>query len=237
MEQKVCILGTGNVAAHLEHWLAEAGINACICSARRPEHWPEADIYMLAVTDGAISEVARQLRGRNAIAVHLSGSSPIDALNDCRLRGVIYPVQTFTKGIPLNYSEIPLLVEGSTPEVTETLWELAGKMSSKRIAADSEQRRKVHLAGVMASNFPNHLLLLAQMQLETEGFPLDLLRPLMEETLNKAFEKGPYEAQTGPARRNDQMTLNKHMNMLDAETRTKEIYRQISSSINDTYHQ
>lgn len=235
MDTKVCILGTGNVAWHLEHWLAEAGIEVRTCSARTPDDWPEADIYMLAIADKAIREVAQKLQKRNAIVVHLSGTTSIDALNVCQRKGVIYPVQTFTKESHLNYSEIPLLVEGSAPEVTEHLWQLAGKMTCKLIKANSNQRRQIHLAGVIASNFTNHLLLLACIQLKNSGLSPETLWPLIKETLNKAIATGPFDAQTGPARRNDMVTMATHLEMLSDEPRIKEIYRLISSSIYDTY--
>ncbi len=236
MENKVCVLGSGNVASHLEKWLAEVGVEATICSARTPEAWPDADIYLLAVADKAIPEVARKLQNRNAIVAHMSGSTHLSALESCAKHGVIYPVQTFTKGAFLDYTEIPLLVEGSEPEVMEKLWDLAVKMTDYRYKATSEQRRLIHLAGVCTSNFTNHLMLMAQKQLAKSGFQLTLLRQLMEETLNKAFATGPLEAQTGPARRNDQPTIATHLEMLSEEPRTQEIYRLISSSINDTYN-
>lgn len=192
---------------------------------------------MLAVADKAIKEVAQKLKNRNAIIVHLSGTTSIDALKGASRRGVIYPLQTFTKGAPLSYNEIPLFVEGSTREVTETLWQLAGEMTTKRTKADSAQRRLIHLSGVIASNFTNHLLLLAHRQLKKSGFRLELLSPIMKETLNKALTAGPKKAQTGPARRNDKTTMAAHLEMLSEDPRTKEIYQLISSSINDTYHQ
>ncbi len=237
MERTVCILGSGNVASHLKQWLTEICVNSCACSSKTPDEWPDAKIYLLAVKDSAIREVAQELRQKNAIVVHLSGSTSIDALESCPQRGVIYPVQTFTKGVSLNYTEIPLLVEGSTSEIEDKLWQLAGAMSDFRRRANSEERRQVHLAGVCASNFTNHLMLLAQKQLAKSGISLDILRSLMEETLNKAFINGPLAAQTGPARRNDQITIGKHLEMLTEEPRLQEIYRLISSSIKDTYNQ
>ena len=235
---EVCILGTGNVAYHLEKWLSESGVKACIRSARdAKESWPDADIYLLAVTDDAIKTIARKLETRNAIIAHLSGSTPLSAINNCNQSGVIYPVQTFTKGISMKYAEIPVLVEGATAETTEILWALAGRMTSNRKIVDSERRLRIHIASVFASNFTNHILLLAEEQLHKSNFDLELLRPLLEATLAKALAIGPLKAQTGPARRKDKITMEAHTEMLSDLPNSQAIYQLFSSSINDTYNQ
>ena len=96
---------------------------------------------------------------------------------------------------------------------------------------------KIHLAAVIASNFTNHLLYESQQILEKEKIDFSWIRPLMEETIRKAFETGkPASVQTGPAKRKDQKVLDTHLQLLQSKPDMQEIYRLISSSIAGQNH-
>ena len=80
--------------------------------------------------------------------------------------------------------------------------------------ADSPTRQWVHLLGVLACNFTNHLLAAAQRVAEAQGIAPGVIQPLVEETVAQAFRLGAANAQTGPAARGDQATIARHLQML-----------------------
>lgn len=67
------------------------------------------------------------------------------------------------------------------------------------------------------------------------GFDPLLLRPLMEETMRKALRTGPEHAQTGPAVRHDDTTMESHLELLSFSPDYRKLYRMISSMITDHY--
>ena len=164
---------------------------------------------------------------------HTAGSVPLDGLpGKIRNRGVFYPLQTFTAGRHISLGDVPLLVEGSDPQTTRTLLRLARALSSNARQASSEERAKLHLAAVFASNFSNHMYAIAQQLLDRYGLPADLLKPLMRETAAKALESvSAADAQTGPARRGDMPTQKRHLDLLDGYPELQNIYENISRHI------
>ena len=88
----------------------------------------------------------------------------------------------------------------------------------------------IHVAAVFACNFSNYLFALAEQLLNKQGFELDILRPLIAETLNKSLDIGSEQAQTGPAVRGDLETLDKHMAFLE-ESGFQEVYRLLTEKI------
>jgi predicted short-subunit dehydrogenase-like oxidoreductase (DUF2520 family) len=145
--------------------------------------------------------------------------------------GVLYPLMTFTRKKPADFASVPLLIEANSSENMEKLRHLAKKLSEDVRTVNSEQRKIVHLAAVIASNFPNHMYTLAENLLTRKGIPFDLLKPLIRETADKINLMSPLSAQTGPAVRDDKATLEGHLKLLTDDADTAEIYRQISKSI------
>lgn len=96
----------------------------------------------------------------------------------------------------------------------DTVRQLAGCLSNNVQEISSEKRKKLHLAGVIANNFTNHLYMMAGKILEEEGLDFNLLKPLIFETAHKVMLLPPYEAQTGPARRGDENILGLHKSLL-----------------------
>ena len=98
--------------------------------------------------------------------------------------------------------------------------------------ADSARRAVIHLSGVFACNFANAMYANANEILAQDGLPFDIVAPVIEETAKKAVEVlNPTTTQTGPARRGDTQTLERHRTMLADRPRTREIYDKISEDI------
>ena len=191
-----------------------------------------ADLYIISVSDRAVGEVARALRcAESSIVVHTAGSVDMSVLGDGAC-GVLYPFQTFTAGRRVDFSAIPLFVEGKDEQIEASILAVAHALSRRVYRLGYERRREIHLTGVLACNFVNALYAMAADRLaECADLPFDVLRPLIEETAHKAVEsEHPRKVQTGPAVRGDFSVAERHETML-GEGREKEIYKLLTEQI------
>jgi len=249
------IIGAGNLAWHLTQALETAGHTVLEIYSQNPVHAKaladklsqaravdhldfskgKAQVIFLAVPDDAIGEVAQQAQlPANSIIVHTSGSQPLQALSQAHTNriGVFYPLQTFTKGKSIDFQHIPICIEAAQQKDLEILKELAEGISRNVQEINSDERAVLHIAAVFACNFTNHLWSVAEKLLSTEKIPLDILHPLVYETLEKAWKTGPEKAQTGPAKRGDNVTIKRHLAFLEKDyPEYAEIYKRLSSSI------
>lgn len=248
----VSIIGSGNVAEALALSIAGAwGIELREVIARNIERGEQiarqascdfvalgepvadADLYIIAVSDRAVAEVAEQAElPSESIVVHTAGSVECAVLGE-GARGVFYPFQTFTAGRRVDMSEVPIFIEGSDEQTTLLLEEFAQQLTSKVYRADSARRREIHLAGVFACNFVNALYTIAAERLQQqEALPFEVLQPLILETAEKAAEaENPATVQTGPARRGDTQVMERHLTMLAEQPELQQIYKLLSQEI------
>lgn len=195
-------------------------------------------IFILAVSDDAIQEIARELiLPANAVLVHTSGSQPLSILGygGTPNTGVLYPLQTFTKGQKTDFKEIPFFIEAENEETEKVLMAMAKAISKKVRRISSPDRKALHVAAVFASNFTNHMLTIAEEILDAHGLDFELLKPLIAETMNKSISIGPSHAQTGPAKRGDVEILDSHYAFLEKDKDLATIYQVISQHIIDKY--
>lgn len=194
----------------------------------------DADIYILCVKDQVIGEVSAQLPFQGRLVVHTSGNTSMGELAQGNRKGVVYPVQSFSKEKEIDFEQVPICIEAENVTDRELLRKLAEQLSSKVFEMDSEQRKYLHISAVFLNNFTNHLWYLSQQICQKQQIPFEALRPLLAQTLQKAFAEDFYQLQTGPARRADWTTINSHLNLIE-EPVVKEIYKQITNSIIKTY--
>jgi predicted short-subunit dehydrogenase-like oxidoreductase (DUF2520 family) len=196
----------------------------------------EAEVLLLCVPDEAIAHVASQLPNRSWLVVHTSASTPLEVLSTCSAQtGILYPLQTFTAKRHVPLKSVPFLIEGSNPEASEKVRLLASCFSENIWNSNAKQRLFVHLSAVFANNFSNHLLRISEQLLHEVDMPLELLHPLMMETVEKAMTFSPADAQTGPARRRDAQTLSKHLSALENHSEWAELYTRLSHLIEQEY--
>ena len=191
-----------------------------------------ADFIIIATPDSAIASVVAALSSTAATALHVSGSTAIDVFHSQVERyGVMYPLQTFSKGCAIDdFSAIPVFVEAESDETLQRILSLAGSISGAVEPMNSAQRLALHIAAVFACNFVNAMLADAFGICAAQGVDPQHLHPLVGETVRKAFASGnPAAVQTGPAKRNDSATINRHLQYLAGETR--EIYRAVSRKL------
>ncbi len=249
--KSISIIGVGNVGWHLSQALHEAGYEIKHIVSRSQEKLEslvqklctihltsidqvqeEPDLYLICVQDVYIPEISASLSSSQSIVVHTSGGSDLKVFSAKQDKyGVFYPLQTFTKGNNMDWSEIPFLLEADNQSTLNKLKVVANRISGKYNFADSSARLKVHIAAVFACNFSNHMATIADSLLKKEGLDFKIVYPLLKETIKKLDRMSPDEAQTGPAIRNDAVTMERHMELLKEFPEWQEIYRLISKSI------
>lgn len=197
---------------------------------------PDLDLVIVSSTDHAIAEIAAAhapYRGPHTAFVHTSGAAPMDLLAPLGTRiGVLYPLQTFTRGHLADFGPVPIFLEGSA-EVQALTEPLARQLSHKVQQLDSAGRLQLHLGAVFASNFANLMWILAEETLaDLPGLDSSIYAALVRENAIKAFQIGPKAAQTGPAKRGDEATMLKHLALLAAQDPEKEqLYQTLSKMI------
>ena len=250
----ISLIGAGNVGVNLGKSLKKAGYTFnCVYSrsidkarqlATALETNPvneldevvKSDMTLLAIPDIAIVWVAERLSHDHPFLVHVSGSTSLDTVKQYASQsGVLYPLQTFSVFKEIDFSDIPLCIEGSSENATQQLNIVASAITKDVRKVNSRQRLSIHLAAVFSSNFVNYLNIEATDILEKAGVSRDILFPLMRETLNKLLEYKPKDAQTGPAVRKDHGTMAKHIEMLNLHPDKQKIYRILSEQIQRTF--
>lgn len=248
---RITIIGSGNVATHLSAAFKNAGHRIVQVYSRDMQNaallayhvkaeaiddlkniTADTDIFIIAVKDDAIAEIIPQLSGLNKLIAHTSGAVDMQLIqNFTEQAGVFYPLQTFSKTKELNFKEVPLCIEGATEDIINELEGLARSISNNVYRVSSAQRKVLHLAAVFACNFTNHLYTVSQQLLAQHNMSFDMLRPLIIETADKIKEHSPADVQTGPAIRNDEQTMQKHLQMLNNNPKLQEIYSLLSQDI------
>ena len=253
---KIVLIGAGNLSTNLGYALKDKGFNIvqvysntsksasalaetlnCAYTNSIDSVVFDANIYILALKDSVLEEIADELlKGREeALFIHTSGSMQMDILKSFR-RGVVYPMQTFSKSRIVDFCDIPIFIEASTSEDETLIESISKNLSNKVYTLDSNGRMNLHIAAVFCCNFANHCYAISEKLLLECGVPFNIMLPLITETSTKLNVLSPTEAQTGPAVRNDKNVINKHLNMLESYPAIREIYKKMSDNILDFYN-
>jgi predicted short-subunit dehydrogenase-like oxidoreductase (DUF2520 family) len=252
MIENTVLIGAGNLATQLALALSERGILIKQVYSRKHESARElaekvnagftdklaelqtdADLYVIAVKDSAIQEVLENLNlDESCLIVHTAGSVPMSILEGfSNSYGVFYPLQTFSKSRKVDFADIPICIEASHPSGLLKLENLGKRLSSSVHQINSEERKSLHLAAVFVNNFVNHFYTIGAQILHDQKLDFGLLRPLIRETAAKIESLPPADAQTGPAKRNDQTIINAQLKMLHNKPGFQKIYSFVTESI------
>ena len=255
-QERIILIGAGNVAHHLAVNLLKRGANLCQIYSRSLESarelgtrtgvsythavgqiFPDGDVYLFCVSDDALQPLLKTMRIKNdPLLLHTSGTLPISLFKPYSSRyGVLYPLQTFSKHRQLDFAEIPVFIEGNTPAVLSRVQRIAEELTPKIYPVDAKRRGGLHLAAVFACNFPNFLYHLAGEMLKEQELDFSVLRPLIYETAHKVMTLPPEEAQTGPARRGDETVMSRHRNKLKNEPELQTLYSLLSELIRQKF--
>lgn len=251
----ISFIGSGNVAYHLSLSLKNSGYIISSITSRNDKHArslakllntiscriedinPSVDLVIIAVNDDSIQKVIDSLSPKIKSVVHTSGSIPLEIFKDkfdnC---GVFYPLQSLNKNQEIDLTNVPILIEANNSKFEEGLVKVAHSISSRAERMDSEARKYLHLAAVIANNFVNYMAIEAYGILEDQNIDGSLIRPLMLETILRLENKHPKNMQTGPAKRNDKKVLKKQEELLKSNPKLQSLYRQISELIMQRYN-
>ncbi|MAD50644.1 MAG: DUF2520 domain-containing protein [Flavobacteriales bacterium] len=242
---KITMIGAGNLATHLCRTLKDSGHEIIQVYSRTEKSAYElsnrinvpyttdlesiisSDLAIIAVNDDCIHNIEKHI---DFPKVHTSGTKPMSILNGEEI-GVFYPLQTFNKNIEIKFNSIPICIEASNTELMQSLTVLAQSISSKVVKLNSDQRQRLHLAAVISCNFSNLLYQLSEEICQEEDIPFDILQPLIFETAKKIQKTSPSMAQTGPAKRGDSETIEKHIKLLESNIEKEKIYKLLTESI------
>jgi predicted short-subunit dehydrogenase-like oxidoreductase (DUF2520 family) len=250
---RILLIGTGRMAYQLGHAIAHSKLDLVGVAGRNVEErerlarfldrksidlskpLPAVDLILVAVSDDAIATVAGALRSSDAVVAHTAGAMGLDVLDPHEHRGVLWPIQSFSHGTPMDLSDVPMVVDANDEQARKLLHSVAGALSEVVLELPLEQRQRVHLAAVLTSNMAVWLAREAQRLLREQKLPPSLLTPLWKATAAKAAAFGPEQALTGPARRGDTRTIQHHLDLLTSDPDLRAVYSLLSEQILRAY--
>jgi len=248
---KIVLLGSGNIANWLGKRCRESG-HEIVQIFSRNSHTASmlayelncestnyismldqtADAYIVCVSDDSIAELVSQFQVGKALLLHTAGSVSKDVLSVASTRyGVLYPLQTINASTKKG-DKIPFFIDGNTDEVKQAILQLGNSLVIKElVAANDEQRMKLHMAAVISNNFITFLFIQLQKFCAEENISFSALIPLLDTTFLPLQAVNPTFLQTGPASRQDEGTLAKHRELLAKYPALLKIYKAFSDGI------
>ncbi len=251
MEKVIGIAGYGRVGGSMAMALSRRGWEVHILT-RFPDDAPfhfypreraeqflkKARNFIIAVRDSDIRNMAHLLSRLDVEGkrfLHLSGALTSRELEPIRERGgfigSFHPLQTFPRRDPSLLENIYFSFEGDQ-EARALASTLVQEFGSRLFDINPDKKTLYHAAAVFASNFADAMWIIADMlmkEVSDEGFRV--MEPLVRTTLDNALRMGPEEALTGPARRRDTITIEKHLKELEKHPHLERIYRAITEFI------
>ena len=198
MIERVHVIGSGRVGSAVSARLRERGVAV---------GEGDPDVVLLCVPDTAISDVSRGLAPGHAWVGHVSGATPLAALEPHERRFSLHPLQTFDRsGDPGQFDGAWAAISGDTGEALAVARELAETLGLQPFELADADRTLYHAGAVFASNY----LVTLQRAAVRLGVPAQGLVPLMRGTIEHGFEL------TGPIARGDWATVEAHKQAIQA---------------------
>jgi predicted short-subunit dehydrogenase-like oxidoreductase (DUF2520 family) len=214
--ESVRVIGLGRVGSAIAARLRERGVEV---------REDGAELVLLCVPDGAIAEAARSVEPGPWVA-HVSGATPLAALDPHSRRFSVHPLQTFTRARgPEQLDGAWAAVTAESAEAREVAVRLAETLGLRPFELADDQRVLYHAGAAIASNFLVTLRRVAGRLVEDAGAPPAALDPLMRRTIENGFEL------TGPIARGDWDTVEAHLQAIRARQPEYEgLYRALAEA-------
>ena len=242
---KINIIGRGNVASQfvkkfntipklkILHWYSRSFEktvdNNGIKRTNNLKDLKNADINFLMVSDDVVKKISKKITNKT-FTVHSSGIHNLEELNNKGGKGIFYPIQTFSKKKDVEFKNLPICIESDTKSNFLKLKNLIKLLEAKPVIMNSNNRKYLHLSATIVNNFTNHLYTNAKDICIENNIPFVLFKNLINETTSNALSLSPRKSQTGPAKRNDRETINKHLELLENNS-FKKVYKTLTESI------
>jgi predicted short-subunit dehydrogenase-like oxidoreductase (DUF2520 family) len=192
--ESVKVIGSGRVGSAVAARLSERGLAVA----------EDGELVLLCVPDAAIPEVARGLEPGPWVA-HVSGATPLAALDPHRRRFSMHPLQTFTRARgPEQLDGAWAAVTAESAEALAAGFSLAKLLGLTPFELADDARPLYHAGAAIASNYLVTLHAVAAELFRAAGAPPEGLAPLMRRTIDNDFEL------TGPIERGDWATVEAH---------------------------
>ncbi len=255
MNMKICLVGSGNLGSNLGKSMKGAKMDIIQVISRNLRNAKslaqklntdytdkiedfdrDAEIIIFSVSDDSIPTLLQKVDFGNRLLIHTAGSVSQNVFEEHSDKyGILYPLQTFSKEETVSFKEIPIFTESNTEATLAIIDTIAKRLSTKVYHATSDERLSIHVAAVFACNFTNHLYHIAHDILQDISVDFDAFAPLIRQTAERAIETGnPIKSQTGPALRQDEGTMQKHLEKLKQNEGLTELYKFMSNRIFET---
>jgi len=211
--ETVHVIGSGRVGSAVAARLSERGVAV---------GEDDPDVVLLCVPDTAILDVARRLTPGRAWVGHVSGATPLAALEPHARRFSLHPLQTFDRsGDPSQFDGAWAAVTGDTEEALAVARELAEILGLHPFELADVDRTLYHAGAVFASNY----LVTLQRAAVRLGVPAQGLAPLMTRTIENGFDL------TGPIARGDWATVEAHERVIrEAHPELEQLYETLAEA-------
>ncbi|MFM7596071.1 MAG: DUF2520 domain-containing protein [Flavobacteriales bacterium] len=242
MSWKIGLIGTGNVASFWAKNLSKFDNVALFVKGNSPEAFTafsekfmvhplekqRVDCLLICVQDRHIDHVLQSVDPETPCFIG-AGLYSLTSSNH-NASGILYPLQTIQAHAVPSFEEVPFLVElpSSAREIGH---KFIAEFKLSCTETTEEARFAAHIAAVFINNFGYHVMKNGLAISNSHGLPIDLFKPIINRTTSNLFVNS--DLQTGPARRNDVNTIEKHQSLLNSEARN--LYDFISNSIMKTY--
>jgi predicted short-subunit dehydrogenase-like oxidoreductase (DUF2520 family) len=201
MFESVNVIGRGRVGSALAARLEQRGV----------ELREDAALVLLCVPDAATTDTARDLVPGPWVA-HVSGATPLSALEPHTRRFGMHPLQTFTRSRGAEQLDGAwAAVTAESEEARVHGHELARTLGLRPFDLAEDARPLYHAGAAIASNYLVTLHRAATRLFEAAGAPPEALLPLMARTIENGFEL------TGPIARGDWSTVDSHVRAIHDE--------------------
>jgi predicted short-subunit dehydrogenase-like oxidoreductase (DUF2520 family) len=246
----VVLIGAGNVGTVLGRSFKQAGHTIIAIWNRHPEKAQQlaqelgavavadiqalpqkADLFLLAVSDRSIQEVAHQLTIQEGVLVHAAGAVSKDVLQGITNHyGVLWPMKMIRTHMQ-NLGSSAVIIDGNSESALKLIQSIAESISQQVSKADDSKRLQMHMIAAVTSNFTNHLYHLAADYAQQKEIDFSLFYPLIEGVIDQIKEQHPEKVQAGPAFRGDLVTIEKHRSLLKEDAVLLKIYDEMTQSI------
>ena len=198
--ESVTVIGSGRVGSAVAARLRERGVRVDA----------EGELVLFCVPDDAITEVAAKTDVGPWVA-HVSGATPLSALEPHRRRFSLHPLQTFTRARgPEQLDGAWAAVTAESDAARATGYGLAEILGLRAFELADGARPLYHAGAAIASNYLVTLHAVASDLFRAAGAPPEALVPLMLRTIENDFEL------TGPIERGDWETVEAHRRAIRA---------------------
>ena len=193
-----------------------------------------ADIYVISISDSYVGKISEKLNVSEKLVVHTSGSLDLSVIDEKNRRGVFYPLQTLSKNKEIELAKVPICIESENNKDLVLLETISKYIGCKTYKIDYNERKILHLAAIFSNNFVNHMFTIAKEILDDKNLDFNILKPLINETVDKIHKLDPENVQTGPAIRNNNEIILNHIKTLKKDDH-KKLYELMTKLIKDKY--